>query len=108
MKLVFGLQVQLIQSKCWGTTRLCVVLCVSTCFLCLLTEQTQSNSPSAALMTPEKWQHYHWRTHTLSSSQSFAPIGTKALRGETERGDDNSQCGKSKVLGVVAKTRGGD
>lgn len=43
-------------------------------------------------------------THTLSSSQSFAPVGTKAQCGETERGDDNPQWG----FGGVGKTREGD
>lgn len=96
--------------KMSGGAQGCVLfLYVSTCFLVPVCWQNRPRAPAPAQLS------WHQRsgstitgTHTLSSSQSFAPMGTKAQCGETERGDDNPQWGKSKVLGVVGKSRGGD
>lgn len=74
VKVVFGLAGTAYTVQMLGDRK--AVCCFSVyqhVFVCLLTEQTQSNSPSSALVTPEKWQHYRWHTH----SELFLVICTR-------------------------------
>lgn len=59
--------------------------------------------PQATAWAQLSWQRRRGSTitgmHTLSSSQIFAPMGTKAQCGETEKVDDNPQWGKERFWG---------
>lgn len=106
MKVVFGLEGMAYPVQMLGDRKAVCCFCVyQHGFLCLLTEQTQSNSPSSALMTPEKWQHYHTGTHTLPSH--LHPWGQKP-NVERQKGGMITLNGGKQGFGGVGKTRGGD
>lgn len=93
----------LIHLKCRGTGRLRVAfVCINMFFVC--TDRTDPKQQPLLSSLDTKEVAALSLAHTLlSSSQSFAPMGTKAQCGETERGDDNPQLGESKVLGVLER-----